>query len=142
MTTETPTATTHHASVSWDVDRDDLRAHTIKLAEQTVACSSMPEQGGDPAKADPEELFVAALSSCHMLWFIHLARRERLRVTAYEDEPEGTMDGTRFTGVVLRPRISFAEEAGGEVIDRLHQRAHELCFISNSVSCPVDVEPR
>jgi organic hydroperoxide reductase OsmC/OhrA len=137
-----PTITTHHAWVRWDGDRDDLRAHTVRLAEQALACSSALELAGDPAKADPEELFVASLSACHMLWFLDYSRRERLRVTSYEDEPEGTMDGTRFVRVVLRPRVSFEHDPGQEVLDRIHHRAHELCFIANSVNCPVEVEPR
>jgi organic hydroperoxide reductase OsmC/OhrA len=135
-------ATLHRARVSWDAGKEDLRAHTIELAEQPLAASSAPEFGGDPAKADPEELFVASLSSCHMLWFLALARAERLRVTAYEDEPEGTMDTTRFIGVVLRPRVSFEEDPGIERVTDLHHRAHERCYIANSVSCPVVVESR
>jgi organic hydroperoxide reductase OsmC/OhrA len=136
-------ATLHRARVSWDAGKEDLRAHTIELAEQPLAASSAPEFGGDPAKADPEELFVASLSSCHMLWFLALARRaERLRVTAYEDEAEGTTDATRFTRVVLRPRVSFEDDPGIERVTDLHHRAHERCFIANSVSCPVEVEPR
>jgi organic hydroperoxide reductase OsmC/OhrA len=71
--------TMHHAEVVWDCDRRDLRAHTIRLAGQTLAGSSQPGFGGDPEKADPEELFVASLSACHMLWFLDFARRERLR---------------------------------------------------------------
>jgi organic hydroperoxide reductase OsmC/OhrA len=85
---------------------------------------------------------VASLSSCHMLWFISLARAERQRVTAYEDEAEGTMDATRFTSVVLRPRVSFDQDPGAERLIDLHHRAHQRCFIANSVSCPVTVEPR
>jgi len=133
---------THHARVRWDADRDDLRAHTIELAKQSLASSGAAALGGDSAKADPEELFVASLSSCHMLWFISLARAERLRVTAYKDEAEGTMDATRFTRVVLRPRVSFDDDPGVERIRDLHHRAHERCFIANSVSCPVMIEPR
>jgi organic hydroperoxide reductase OsmC/OhrA len=133
---------THRARVKWGADREDLRAHTIELANQRLAASGAPGLGGDPAKADPEELFVASLSSCHMLWFISLARAERLRVTAYEDEAEGTMDPTRFTGVVLRPRVSFADDPGAECVMDLHHRAHRRCFIANSVSCPVVVEPQ
>ncbi len=133
---------THHARVRWNGDREDLRAHTIELADQRLEASGAAALGGDPAKVDPEELFVASLSSCHMLWFISLARAERLRVTAYEDEAEGTMDATRFTGVVLHPRVSFADDPGTERIMDLHHRAHERCFIANSVSCPVVVQPR
>jgi organic hydroperoxide reductase OsmC/OhrA len=140
--TDSPRITTHHASVSWDADTADLRAHTIRLANQTLASSAAVELGGDGSKADPEELFVASLSACHMLWFLSYSRRKRHRVISYDDEPEGTMDGTRFTRVVLRPRIRFEKNPGRAVIDHIHHRAHELCFIANSVSCPVEVEPR
>jgi organic hydroperoxide reductase OsmC/OhrA len=133
---------THTAKVTWSGGKEDLRAHTIQLAEQTLECSSAAGHGGDPGKADPEEMFVAALSACHMLWFLYFARRERLRVAAYEDQPEGTMDGTRFTGVVLRPEVRFGSQPAEELLDDLHHRAHQACFIANSVNCPVEVEPR
>ena len=132
----------HHARVVWDPSRDDRRAHTIDLANQRLAASGAAVLGGDPDKADPEEMFVASLSSCHMLWFLSLARAARLQVTAYEDEPQGTMDGTRFTRVVLRPKVAFNGDIDSEQIDSLHHRAHERCFIANSVSCPVEVEPQ
>ena len=128
---------THVAEVVWTGDRDDLRAHTVRVAEQELACSS---HDGDPAMADPEEMFVGALSACHMLWFLNLARRERLRVTAYSDHPEGEMDETRFTRVTLRPRVELESDLDPEAIGRLHQAAHERCFLANSVSCPVVVE--
>lgn len=137
------TKTVHRSRVSWGGgEPEDVRAHTIELAGQRLAASSAPEFGGDPEKADPEELFVGSLSSCHMLWFLALARAEKIRVASYEDEAEGTMDGTRFTRVVLRPRVAFASEVDAEDVELLHHRAHERCFISNSVSCTVDIEPR
>jgi len=140
MGTSETKLSTHHCRVAWDSDKEDLRAHTVELAAQTVPASCAPEFGGNPAKADPEEMFVASLSSCHMLWFLRLAREERLRVTAYEDEAEGTMDGTRFTRVVLRPKVAFAGEVDAQTIESLHHGAHERCFIANSVNCPVEVE--
>jgi organic hydroperoxide reductase OsmC/OhrA len=131
---------THHARVVWKGTKRDVRAHEIELAGQTIECSNATHLGGDPAKPDPEELFVAALSSCHMLWFVSLARARRLRVASYEDEAAGTMDGTRFTRVVLRPRIEFESEVDRATLDELHHEAHERCFIANSVNCPVEVE--
>lgn len=132
----------HHARVVWDPSQSDRRAHKIDLAGQRIAASSAAVLGGDPDKADPEEMFVASLSSCHMLWFLSLARAARFQVTAYEDEPEGTMDGTRFTQVVLHPRVAFDGDIDSEQIASLHHRAHERCFIANSVNCPVEVESR
>jgi len=133
--------TKHHATVIWDADKRDLRAHTIQLAGQTLAGSCAPAFGGDSERADPEELFVASLSACHMLWFLDFARRERLRVLSYEDHPEGIMDGVRFLEVALRPRVTFATRVSREILDRLHHRAHEACFIANSVTCEVTVDP-
>jgi organic hydroperoxide reductase OsmC/OhrA len=130
----------HRARVTWDGDWQDLRAHTINLSSETLAGSSAVGRGGDPARADPEEMFVAALSACHMLWFLDYARRERLRVLSYEDHAEGTMDGERFVTVILRPRVEFATSVSNDVIEALHARAHKACFIANSVSCDVRIE--
>ena len=138
----TVTHETYRATIAWDANRDDLRAHTITLADQTVPASSAPERGGDPAKADPEQLLVAAASSCHMLWFLDFSRRERIRVISYEDAAEGEMDGRRFVRVVLRPAIEFEAEPDAGVLRELHDRAHEACFIAISLNCPVEVEPR
>jgi organic hydroperoxide reductase OsmC/OhrA len=132
--------TTHHATVIWKGDKQDLRAHEIRLADQALAGSCASEWGGDPEKADPEELFVASLSACHMLWFLDFARRERRRVISYEDRPEGTMDAHKFVAITLRPRAVFDTETSPEAIEGLHERAHEACFIANSVTCPVKVE--
>lgn len=134
--------TKHHAKIVWRGDRDDLRAHEIELANQTLPGSCSEHWGGDPGKADPEELFVASLSACHMLWFLDFARRERHRVLSYEDEPEGTLDGSRFTEVVLRPRVVFEDDISEDALERLHDQAHGACFIANSVSCEVRVELR
>jgi organic hydroperoxide reductase OsmC/OhrA len=133
---------TYRANVTWNADRDDLRAHTVTLAEQRIDGSTAPERGGDPAKADPEQLLVAAASACHMLWFLYFSRRERIRVTSYEDEAEGLMDERRFLRIVLRPAIQFDEEPDPELVSSLHERSHEACYIANSLNCPVEVEPR
>jgi organic hydroperoxide reductase OsmC/OhrA len=133
---------TYRATVAWDADRADLRAHTIRIAEQRVAGSSAPQRGGDEAKADPEQLLVAAASACHMLWFLDFSRRERLRVTSYEDAAEGLMDGRRFVRIVLRPAIEFDRDPDPRLVSRLHTRAHGACYIASSLNCPVEVEPR
>lgn len=110
------------------------------LADQRLAASSAPERGGDPAKADPEQLLVAAVSACHMLWFLDLARRKRLRVRSYEDEAEGVMDSRGFVRIVLRPSIEFEDDPEPALLDELHERAHEACFVANSLKCPIEVE--
>jgi organic hydroperoxide reductase OsmC/OhrA len=140
------TESLHRAKVVWQGSKEDLRAHEVTMAGQTVAATGMDSKGreGDAdsqaRRADPEEMFVASLSSCHMLWFVSLARAERIRVTSYEDDAEGTMDGTRFTRVVLRPRIVFEGDVDDATLERLHHEAHDRCFIANSVNCPVEVE--
>jgi len=131
--------TVHAAQVTWCGSKEDLRAHSTTVGGQTIGGSCSPEWGGDPAQADPEGLFVAALSSCHMLWFLDFARRERLRVVSYEDRAEGAMDERRFTHVALRPRVRFEGEVDEATIARLHHAAHERCFIANSVNCAVEV---
>jgi organic hydroperoxide reductase OsmC/OhrA len=133
--------TTHRARVVWEGGREDLRAHRVELGEQVLPGSAMAAHGGEESRADPEQLLVAALSSCHMLWFLDFARRERLRVGSYEDEAEGTLSGDRFTDVVLRPRVGWEGEApDAHTVAALHHRAHEACFIANSVNFPVEVE--
>jgi organic hydroperoxide reductase OsmC/OhrA len=128
---------TFRAEVTWHGGRDDLRAHTVRMAGQELAGSS---HDGDLDKADPEEMLVGSISACHMLWFLNRARSERLRVTAYADSPEGEMDDTCFTRVVLRPRVEFEDDPGEDVIRRLHDAAHDRCYIANSLNFPVVVE--
>ena len=137
-----PTESTHRAELRWTPSEDDSRGHTIELGEQVLSASSAPHYKGDPAKADPEEMLIGALSSCHMLWFVALARAKRLGLTAYEDDAGGILDGTRFTGAILRPKASFDDDTDAETIHALHHEAHERCFISNSVNFPVEIEPR
>ena len=91
-------------------------------------------------------VYVASLSSCHMLWYLHLCAVNGVAVTGYVDDPVGTMEESaqgsgRFTDVVLRPRVTIG--AGGDVklAVRLHEEAHKFCFIANSVNFPVRCEP-
>jgi organic hydroperoxide reductase OsmC/OhrA len=128
---------TFRAEVTWHAGREDLRAHTIRVAEQALEGSS---HDGDLAKANPEQMLVGSVSACHMLWFLNLSRRERLRVTSYSDSPEGEMDDARFTRVTLRPRIEFESDPGEDAVARLHQGAHERCYVANSLACAVVVE--
>lgn len=100
----------------------------------------------DPAGVDPEEALVASASACHMLWFLHLARDSGLDVAAYRDEARGTMgrdDRGRMAMVriVLRPDIEFAGEApDARTLARLHDEAHERCFIANSLRTEIVVK--
>jgi organic hydroperoxide reductase OsmC/OhrA len=137
-------ATIHRAGVAWNGgEGDDVQAHDVLLGTQTLPSSSALELGGDDTKSNPESLLVAALSSCHMLWFLALARKKGFEVASYEDDADGVLDGKRFTGATLRPRVRWAgDPPPPEAIEALHHRSHELCFIANSVEFPVEVEPQ
>ena len=94
---------------------------------------------------NPEEMLVAALSSCHMLWYLHLCADAGVVVTSYEDHAEGTMedsakDGGRFVNVTLKPRVRVTYDSSLQRANELHGRAHTLCFIANSVNFPVACE--
>jgi organic hydroperoxide reductase OsmC/OhrA len=137
------TATIHRAGVSWSGgESEDARAHEVLLGAQTLSSSSALELGGDETKSNPEALLVGALASCHMLWFLALARKKGFEVASYEDDADGVLDGKRFTSATLRPRVRWVDEPPEpEAIEALHHRSHELCFIANSVDFPVEVEP-
>jgi organic hydroperoxide reductase OsmC/OhrA len=109
--------------------------------------SSDPAFRGDRSRYNPEELLVASLSACHMLWYLHLCAENGIVVTGYQDSPSGSMaespDGSgAFTGVTLRPVVTVAAEADEQKALALHEEAHRLCFIANSVKFPVRAEPR
>ena len=118
------------------------RDHDI-LAEgkASIAGSSDPAFRGDPKRWNPEALLVASLSTCHMLWFLHLASEAGLVVTGYEDAPVGTMveiddGGGYFSEVLLHPTVTVSAGDTGRA-DALHDEAHEKCFIARSVNFPV-----
>jgi len=135
--------TVHRAGVSWEGgEGEDVRAHQVLLGAQSLASSSALEFGGDETRSNPETLLVGALSSCHMLWFLALARKKGFEVASYEDDAEGVLDGKRFSSATLRPTVRWAgEPPDPDAIEALHRRAHELCFIAGSVDFPVEVEP-
>lgn len=111
-----------------------------------IAGSADPAFGGDGLRHNPEDILVAALSACHMLWFLHLAARNRAIVHEYSDDAHGTMcvtdsGGGHFTQVVLRPTVRIEPPMPVETFTALHDEAHELCFIANSVNFPVLCNP-
>jgi organic hydroperoxide reductase OsmC/OhrA len=124
------------------------RNHEISAAgKPTLPGSSDPAFRGDPARYNPEELLVSSLSTCHMLWYLHLCAEARILVLQYLDEASGVMaetsdGGGRFIDVVLKPRVVIAPGGDLERAERLHARAHHLCFIANSVNFPVRCEPQ
>lgn len=123
------------------------RAHQIKASgKPAIAGSADPAFLGERARYNPEELLVASLSSCHMLWYLHLCADAGITVQAYEDAAEGFMaldadGGGTFTEVVLRPRVLITERSGEERAREMHDPAHQRCFIARSVNFPVRCEP-
>ncbi|MGH9541552.1 MAG: OsmC family protein [Terriglobales bacterium] len=120
---------------------------TAKGKATSIAGASDPAFRGDGRRYNPEELLVAALAACHMLWVLHLCARDGIAVTDYEDEAEGSMvteadGGGRFREVTLHPRVVLADAARQGDLAALHHEAHRLCFIAQSVNFPVRLEPR
>jgi organic hydroperoxide reductase OsmC/OhrA len=125
-----------------DYGRDVVLAADGKPA--LLGSSDVPFRG-DGSRWNPEELLVAALSQCHLLSYLHSAVNHGIVVTAYTDEPVGTMSqvgqGGRFTSVVLRPQVTITDPAQVELAREIHREASENCFIAASVSFPVTHEP-
>jgi organic hydroperoxide reductase OsmC/OhrA len=148
------------ATISWSrgeqayTDGRYSRAHTWRFdGGVEVPASSSPHvvrpPMSDEAAVDPEEAFIASLSSCHMLFFLDFARRAGFRVDSYVDEAEGIVakdaqGRMAVTIVTLRPRIGFSgdKRPAAEELDSLHHKSHEACFIANSVRTEVRIEPR
>jgi organic hydroperoxide reductase OsmC/OhrA len=123
------------------------RDYVVRTADGAEIAGSAPIVfKGDGTRASPEDLLVAALSSCHMLTYLALCAQKGIRVTAYDDSAEGTIDRvapgrTKFVEVVLRPRVRVADAADIDAAKALHHDAHERCFVAASVNFPVRVEP-
>lgn len=119
------------------------RSHTISVADKTdILASSDPAFRGDRSKHNPEELFLASLSSCHMLWYLHLCAEANIIVSEYIDHAKGTMTETsegsgQFTEVTLCPTVKVREASMVERAKTLHQKANEQCFIANSCNFPI-----
>ena len=144
----------HRAIIEWSREGRDFvyetysRQHTLRFeAGITLPGNATPEnipRTVPPAPGvDPEQAFVAALSSCHMLWFLHIACQSKFVVDRYVDQAVGVLAGTWISKVTLRPVVSFSGKAPSDQEHRaLHHKAHEKCYIANSVKSEVLVEPR
>ena len=148
----------HKATIQWTCTGPDFlkgkfsREHTWTFDGGTTvpasaAPSVVPAPYSSTAAVDPEEAFVASLSSCHMLTFVWLASRAGFAVDSYRDEAVGTMSknerGVPWVSLVtLRPEIVWSGEKRPEAadLDKLHHQAHEMCFIANSVKTEIKVE--
>lgn len=127
--------------------RDYDRAVSISVAgkPELLASADKPFRG-DPARWNPEDMLVSALSECHLLSYLHACVQAGVVVLAYEDDASGLMreDGRgagRFHEVVLRPRVTIADESMRDAALAAHETAHGWCFIANSVNFPVRHEP-
>lgn len=148
----------HRAAVAWSLaEGEDFlagrysRGHAIRFeGGQEVPGTASPHVVGNKwsvaGAVDPEEMLTAAISTCHMLSFLHVARTAGFTVLSYRDEAEGLMEKNAegrlaITRAVLRPRIAYAGTAPTPAErDRLHHEAHETCFIANSVKTEIVVE--
>ena len=122
------------------------REHEIHVSGKPVLVGSAdPAFRGDASRYNPEDLLVAALSACHMLWYLHLCSDAGIVVTGYTDEAHGVMvqdasGGGRFREVTLRPTVTLAPGSDSNRGEALHADAHRRCFIANSVNFPVRCE--
>jgi organic hydroperoxide reductase OsmC/OhrA len=124
------------------------RLYTIsKTGKPDILGSSDPAFRGDKSRHNPEDLLVASISSCHMLWYLHLCSVAGVVVTGYVDQAKGTMvenkDGSGyFSEVILYPVVTVKDESMIEKAMELHKDAHKMCFVANSCNFPIRHEPR
>jgi len=142
----------HHIKLNWEKGETPFtyeaysRTHSIafKNGQQAAIVSASPAYKGDAGKPDPEDLLVAALSSCHLLSFLAIASKKKLTVKSYQDDAVGFLenDGGKLwmARVILRPKVVI--DADAEIIANIHHLAHEACFIANSVKTDISVEPQ
>jgi organic hydroperoxide reductase OsmC/OhrA len=112
-----------------------------------VQCSNDPLLGGDPALHNPEDLLLASLAACHMLWYLHLCANAGITVVFYRDSPIGLGEtepggAGRFLSVTLNPEVTISRESDAERARSIHREIHKYCFIARSVNFPVHYEPQ
>lgn len=142
---------TYSATIVWTGDRGqgtaeyrgyDRTWEVRSPGKPVIQCSNDPLLGGDASKPNPEDLLLASLAACHMLWYLHLAAKAGIVVTAYEDSPEGVGETSpngagRFLSATLRPKIRLARGTPLAAADAIHSQIHQYCFIARSVNFPV-----
>lgn len=143
------------ARLTWDGNLGDGTASYERYGRQYVVQingkadlrgSADPQFRGDAALHNPEDLFLAAISTCHMLSYLALCARQGVNVVAYEDEARGTLrfDGTgggRFVEVTLHPRVTISADSDLALARELHGEAHETCYVASSCSVPIHHRP-
>jgi len=123
------------------------RNHTVLVENKVdLLCSSDPAFRGDATKHNPEDLLVASISSCHMLWYLHVCSAAGVVVVAYTDHATGTMvetadGGGHFSEVTLHPVVIVSDASMLEKANALHDEAHKFCFIANSCNFPIHHKP-
>ncbi|HEX7091556.1 MAG TPA: OsmC family protein [Longimicrobiales bacterium] len=148
-----PARTPHRYAtrIIWTGDRGSgTSSYTSYGRDYRVLVDGKPELAGsadaafrgEPDRHNPEDLFLAAVAACHMLFYLSLCARQGVRVLSYEDEAAGTLvlhpgGSGRFDAIVLNPVVVVAEGSDEALARRLHDEAHRLCFIANSCSVPI-----
>ena len=123
------------------------RAYEVEISGKPIIHGSAdPAFRGDITKYNPEELLVASVSSCHMLWYLHLCADAGVVVIDYRDFATGKMRQTqagdgKFTEVILKPEITVVRNGDSKQAKKLHEEAHKFCFIANSVNFPIVCQP-
>jgi len=114
----------------------------ITSGKVVVHCSNDPLLGGDPSKYNPEDMLIACVASCHMLWYLHLCSTAGVTVVSYEDDPvgvgESAPDGSgQFVEAVLHPKITITAGSDPQKARDIHDEIHKVCFIARSVNFPI-----
>lgn len=128
--------------------RDYERDYTISVeGKPSISGSSDPAFRGDKTKYNPEDLLLASIASCHMLWYLHLCSEAGVIVVEYSDTASGLMietatGGGRFSAVTLYPVVTVSESSMVDKANELHHKATELCFIANSLNFKIDHQPK
>ena len=146
-------AHTYKTQLIWDGNLGDGtstyagygRQHRIAIdGKPDLHATADPMFRGDATKHNPEDLFLASVSSCHMLSYLALCARASINVVDYRDDATGVLvlegGGGRFTEIHLHPVVTVADAKDVDRAEALHERAHELCFIANSCSVPIHHE--
>ena len=138
---------TGNKGVGTNTYKDYDREYTIQAKDKAmIKGSSDPAFLGNPALYNPEELLLASIASCHMLWYLHLCAANKIIVLAYQDQPSGKMienkDGSgKFSEVTLFPKITLTDKTMLEKAENLHKEANKFCFIANSCNFPILHKP-
>lgn len=145
----------YQLSLEWTgIKQGTTESYTSYSREYAILCegkekllgSSDPAFRGDPKLHNPEDLLVASLAACHMLWYLHLCSTHKIHVLSYKDNPQGKMvedmvKGGHFSEIVLHPTVVIKQGQDRELAAKLHEEAHHKCFIANSINFPVRTEP-